>query len=98
MIEDLNQELENLVQLNPSQELLIRTVWRRATATEAYRQARQRFEHEGITREGERLFMCLQYAKCPDCGGISGGSLDDLRSQTKTPCIFCGKGPMVVEY
>ncbi|MFO0943573.1 MAG: hypothetical protein U0930_22790 [Pirellulales bacterium] len=43
---------------------------------------------------------------CPDCGEINGGGIQsptqapmtDEHSPTKKPCIFCGKGPMKIEF
>jgi len=48
---------------------------------------------------------------CPDCGKENGGGIeieghcgnhasrtDDPNSPTNDPCMWCGKGPMVVEY
>jgi hypothetical protein len=44
---------------------------------------------------------------CPDCGQSNGGGVetaehpaqdDDEYSPLNTPCMRCGKGPMVVEY
>ncbi len=44
---------------------------------------------------------------CPDCGEFNGGGIEneqhkavttDPYSPTNTPCIRCGKGPMMVEY
>jgi hypothetical protein len=45
---------------------------------------------------------------CPDCGKENGGGIeregttagrtDDPYSPTNAPCIWCGNGPMVVEY
>lgn len=51
-----------------------------------------------------RLFSYV----CPDCGQSNGGGVDgdafnewrkrDRYSPLNKPCIFCGKGPMVMKF
>ena len=45
---------------------------------------------------------------CPDCGKANGGGIeskgipagrgDDPYSPTNAPCMWCGKGPMVIKF
>ena len=70
-------------------------------------------EFEGIGPDGKpatfRFAEGRLYAHvCPDCGESNGGGIetekhkagcpDDPYSPTNTPCLWCGKGPMVVKY
>lgn len=70
-------------------------------------------EFVGISPDGRpaifRLAEGRWYANvCPDCGESNGGGIetekhrasrsDDPFSPTNVPCMWCGKGPMVVKY